>query len=306
MHVQYFGSSARSRAARTCCLMLALLAGLLAFGPASALPALADTTRPTIKSVVIGDGDAVTDRDVTIRINVDDPADVTRMYIEEWHLVRLPAARAWGPVRNSGWIPYQQSYNWTLGDESGVHFILVWVADEARNVSRLNADGADFVSLIKPSDSLEQSDIQVYLAYYKRGQDVRARMTVASGDADLYVWYPANFLLPNQRSNQNGTATEQVSFEAPRDGAYVFVVYGYAASTYSLELTPAGGREAALVAVEAGPEPAQLPIDKFEGLGDLLALASAGLDPLTVAAEPAPPPPTNAQQLKAYLPAVIK
>lgn len=286
--------------------LLALIAGMLPLSPAQG--AAADTSRPVVKRVQIGDGDVMTSRDVTLRIEAEDNVGVKSMYIEEWHLVKLPAARAWGPVRNSGWVPYQSNYNWTLGDVSGTHFILVWVSDAARNVSKLERSSADFVSMLKASDTLEKSDIQAYLVAYKKGENVKATLSTQSGDADLYVWHPFNFFFPDHKSNKEGTATDTVSFTTPRDGLYVFVVYGYKDSTYSFQLTPKGGNGVVIEPPTTNAEPQQPPIDKIDDLTNLAALAQAGLDPLDVATDPAAPteptqptPPGNLNKF-VYLP----
>lgn len=245
-----------------------------------------DVRPPQVQSVTIGTQDVLTSRSTTLRIQASDDQELRWMFVQEWQLDATPAPR-WTEVRNSGWIPYQAQLPWTLGAENGTHFVGVYVADDANNVSRLDRQALDFASLVQPNNAVSQAGLVPYLVGYGAGVNVSAAVKPDAGDADLYAWYPGNFGLPDKQSTQDGTATDTVSFTTPRAGVYLFVVAGKSASTYDLSITPGGGPRAetfGMAEAQSAAEPDASAAAVTESL-----LARSGVDPLAVAVQPNAP-----------------
>ena len=243
-------------------------------------PPPGDVIPPRLLSVQIDDQDVLTDPAVTLHLDATDNVAVTEMFIEEWTLDTTTIPH-WAVVNSSGWIPYQAAYPWTLTNENGVHYVTVWVRDAAGNSSVLASAGMDFASLLLPDHTIGQHDAVPYLVQYDAGENVAVTLTPSVGDTDLYVWYPGSFGTPDEKSTNGGTAVDSVSFTAPTNGAYLFVVYGYTDTTYTLEITPGGG--SVMTAV---------PVAEIETINKLELtfepfLSFSGLDPLSVATSPA-------------------
>jgi uncharacterized repeat protein (TIGR01451 family) len=261
-----------------------------------------DHARPVVHALTIDEQDVLTSPAVTLHISATDDVSVDWMYLREWQLATRPFPH-WKVAQSSGWVPYQADYPWTLGAESGVHFVGVWVADSARHVSRLNRKGLDYASLLLPGETVGKHGFVPYLVHYEAGVDVDATLTPTTGDPDLYVWYPGNFGRPNEKSTNPGTAPDSVGFETPREGTYLFLVHGYTAATYDLSITPGGGQVVStkmawsVVSVHVG-ETSQAASTKLDELVFEPVLSQSGLDPLGVAVPPSGPPFT------VYLPIV--
>jgi len=243
-------------------------------------PPPGDVIPPHLLSVQIDDQDVLTDPNVTLYLDATDNEAVTEMFIKEWTLHKTPIPH-WEVVNSSGWIPYQANYPWTLTNENGVHYITVWVRDAAENTSILSSAGMDFASLLLPDHTISQHDAVPYLVQYDAGENVTATLTPSVGDADLYVWYPGSFGAPDEKSTNGGTAVDSVSFTAPTSGAYLFVVYGYTDTTYTLAITPGGGP-----VMTAAPAAEIETVNKLELTFEPF-LSFSGLDPLGVATSPA-------------------
>ncbi|NTW01644.1 MAG: DUF4139 domain-containing protein [Oscillochloris sp.] len=239
-------------------------------------PPSTDTERPKVTSVEIADGDIHTDRDVTINIAATDNVGVTQMQVREWVLDKKFGFPRWREVQSSGIISYTSSLSWTLSENSGTHFVGVCVKDAAGNASVLSRKAMDFASLLLSDTSIAVGEARPYLIHLEQGQSVTANLTTASGDADLYAWYPSNFGLRNHRSVAVGTAADSVTFTAPRTGTYIILVFGYESSTYSLSITVDTGTTSANTA-------SVLLDSKDPGLLTEPAVSVAGMDPLSVA-----------------------
>lgn len=116
------------------------------------------------------------------------------MYIREWQLAAVPFPH-WNVSHSSGWVPYQADYPWTLMSNSGVHFVGVWVADAAHNVSELEHGGLDFASLVLPDATVEHRHAVPHLVYYPAGVTVTAQITAAVSNR-----HPAFCLVGTRRS----------------------------------------------------------------------------------------------------------
>ncbi|MBV7339122.1 DUF11 domain-containing protein [Chloroflexi bacterium TSY] len=249
-----------------------------------------DVIPPVVNSVTIADKDVLTDRDVTLKISASDNTGVTEMFIRKWHLSADPLPH-WEVVQSSGWVPYQENYAWTLGDESGTYFVGVWVADNTSNRSRMNRNALDSASLILPGETVSHQGLIPYLVSYEKGASVKASLTTTSGDADLYVWYPGNIFLPDQKSTTAGTSIDEVNFVTPRSGPYLFVVYGDSDASYDMTITPDGGPQVQTIAAANINESSRLTPNSQanpnkEELAAELILTQSGLDPLGIAGVP--------------------
>ncbi|MFZ5918972.1 MAG: hypothetical protein ACOYZ7_18715 [Chloroflexota bacterium] len=247
-----------------------------------------DVSPPVVQSLTIGAQDVLTDPDVTLYLSASDDEGVAKMYLEEWLLVTSPAPH-WERVAASGWVAYATEYAWSLEETSGTHYVAAWVADAAGNKSGLGKPGLDFASLLLPGESLSKGGIASYLVYYDAGVDVTATLDTLSGDADLYVWFPGHHALPDAHSNLGGTATDQVSFTTATAGAYLFVVHGWEASTFDLDIVPGGGPRASMSLAQNSHTLADMTASDKTQLQEDPVLTWSGLDPLTETVAPKGP-----------------
>ena len=195
------------------------------------LPPAADGEPPTITSLQANAGAAQTDNAtvaVTIEANDAGNGNVVSMYLVEREF--NSSARQWVAMQNTGWIPFQNPFAWTLTSRGGVRYIQAWVSDGAGNISEVTVKTR--IDYNPPSDRVLAGQVRIYRRTVTAGQSVNVTLETLTGDADLYVWRPDG----NQSwvSNQEGLATETVSFTAPQDGSYQIEVFGYQGSTYRL------------------------------------------------------------------------
>ncbi|MCU0490112.1 MAG: DUF11 domain-containing protein [Chloroflexaceae bacterium] len=196
---------------------------------------------PQVTSLKVNDGQGVvTSRDVTLNIGASN--GVAQMQVQEWQISgeRLPK---WEKVRESGWVNYQASYAWQLGDKSGTHAIAVQVRDAQGRTSPLVRSGIAVFSLLTPG-TVDRGDMVPYLVNFEAGTKVNVTFT-SSGNADLFVWGPGPLGLPGLTrpitSITEAGDGNNVSFTAERSGVYVFLVHGAADnSSYTLNIAPSG------------------------------------------------------------------
>ncbi len=258
-----------------------------------------DPIPPIVHSLTIDEQDVLTDPAVTLHISATDNVGVNQMYLQEWQLVTRFVPH-WEVVQSSGWVSYQENYAWTLVSGSGTHFVGVWVADAAGNVSHLNRRGLDYASLLLPGETVGKNGLVPYLVHYEALENVSAVLTPTTGDADLYVWYTGDPSEPIAKSTNSGTLPDEVSFQTEHAGSYLFLVFGYTAATYDLSITPAGGPRAwSMAGVHLSgtnqvmaPKPGELIVEPV--------LSQSGPDPLSQATPPGGPP------FKIYIPVIFK
>ena len=258
-------------------------------------PLDSDSVPPVVHSLTIDQQDVLTSPTVTLHISATDNVGLRWMYLREWQWARTPWPR-WEVVQSSGWVSYQTDYPWTLGAESGTHFVGVWVADGALNTSWLDTRGLDFASLLQPGATVPQFGVVPYMVYYDADVDVGAVLTPTTGNADLYVWYTGGLSRPI------GTATKEVTFTTQSAGTYLFLVHSLLGATYDLSIEPGGGPRPpawgmARPHVGGTTQTASTEVGEADDL--ILPFAQSGLDPLGIAEEPAGP-------FVVYLPMVIK
>lgn len=235
-----------------------------------------DPERPSITSVAIGSSDVLTSRDVTLHIEASDNEGVEKMYLREWQFTSDPWFD-WDVVQSSGWIDYEETISWELGRNEGVHYIAVWVKDEDGNVSILDKHALDYASLLRSEWELGEFDGVPYLVEFEEGTNVTITADPDSGDVDLAVWYPSNNLfLPNAWSLQEGSATEEITFEAGVTGPYLIIVLAQKGATYSLEIDQNAGPAMAAAQTSADTEFVEGEFT-YEGWNLLDAI---GIDPL--------------------------
>ena len=266
-----------------------------------------DRIPPVVHSLTIDDQDVLTSPTTTLHISATDNISVSQMFIREWQVASAPFPH-WAVTHSSGWVPYQADYPWTLMPKNGVHFVAVWVADEAHNVSELDRTALDFASLVQPGATVARKQAIPYLVYYPAGVTVTAQLTSTVGDADLYVWHPRNFFWPDRKSIKPQSDPDVVTFTTTRAGIYLFLGRGYTDATYDLSIEPAGGPRAGSDTWNGGDDDHHTALNlaapaavsaKSDELTLEPLLSQSGLDPLVAA-----PAPDGFYQV--YLPIVIR
>ena len=248
-----------------------------------------DVQPPVVQSLTIGTQDVLNNPAVKVHIAATDNVGLRSMYLREWRLATTPFPH-WQTVRSSGWVPFKTEVDWTLGDQDGTHFIGVWVADTASNVSRLDRRALDFASLVRPGKTVAEGEHVPYLVYYNAGVTVNATLTSRAGNADLFVWYPGSFGAPDKSSLTTGA--DSVSFTTPRAGLYVFVAVGKTAATYDLSITPGGGPRFVEPTVNGTATDEGLAAATEDTASSAVTespLARSGTDPLYAADDPSGP-----------------
>lgn len=204
-----------------------------------------DVIPPTVTGLVINNGEErTTSRQVYLNATAVDNADgsgVTHLlYVE--YIFNLNT-RHWMAVAVSGWVPYAEAsvgYPWQLYPLGGAHYIQVWAADAAGNIS---ADaGLRFINWV-PGETpfgLAADEVHSYLTRLNSGQGLTLHLTSVTGDADLYVWRTTAAGPVLVAASYLEDSVEEVSFVAPAEGVYLIEVYGYATSIYRLDFLANG------------------------------------------------------------------
>jgi hypothetical protein len=200
------------------------------------LPPSADNEPPTI-TLLQANGGAPQTANAAISVTVeanDVGGNVVSMYLVEREF--NSSARQWVAMQNTGWIPFQSPFAWTLSNRGGVRYIQAWVSDGAGNISEVTVKTR--IDYNPPSDRVLAGQVRLYRRTVTAGQQVQVTVETLSGDADLYVWRPDG----NQSwvSNQEGVTADTVTFTAPQSGDYQIEVFGYQASTYRLTISVGG------------------------------------------------------------------
>ena len=194
-----------------------------------------DTTPPKLKSLTVSGANGFVDtRAVQIELKASDQggSGLGSYYLRESHYSGNPAD-GWVEVANSGgWQPYQQpstSFSWTLGEQPGVHYLQLFVADRAGNVVR--EPGVVFVNYRPAQVPIALDGLHIYRVAPAAGSSATVRMDVRGGNPDLYVFGPGVSFTP-----EGDGLIEQMNFLA-QGGVYQIEVAGFQAGSYSLSLT---------------------------------------------------------------------
>ncbi len=211
------------------------------------LPArAADITPPMVVSFTLNQGAVwTTERQIVLNTLAQDEvggSGVARvLYVEYVFNLNF---RQWTAVAISDWLPYPEAginYPWLLYPLPGVHYFQVWAADAAGNISQ--NFGLAYINLMPGTTpvSLAEDEVHIYLMHLIAGQSATLRLTSVTGDADIYVWRPGAAGPVLVAASYLEDPVEEVSFNAPVTGPYLVEVYGYATSTYLLDVALNGG-----------------------------------------------------------------
>jgi uncharacterized repeat protein (TIGR01451 family) len=259
-----------------------------------------DVEFPVVESIIIDEMDILTNPDVTLHIQASDNIGVEKMKIKEWQVGGDPQ-QGWVETKTSGWVPFSETYEWTLGAKPGVKFIGVWVADAAENVSHATQEAFDFASYLKPDTTFgvekDESGMVPYLVYYDEGEKVEAFLDWTSSDDDsafLVYWEPGQYETAVPSEN------DEIIIEATDDGIYVFGVFFTATEptglVYNLDISPGGGPSAWPIVTES------VAVGDLEGDGEYQNPFLDFVDPISIALESQP---TELPGLYFYLPILL-
>lgn len=194
-----------------------------------------DATPPRVQSVELaGAGGMVRGREVELTVRATDSggAGLGSVIVAEY-VFSNDDDDAWRLASTSGWRLYRQpraTLSLTLGDEPGVHYLHVYAADRAGNISREPA--VVFVNYQPPGPTPIGLDVaHLYRFALSRTPTAVARMRVEAGNPDLYVQGPGVQIAP-----VSDLPVEEISFAATAAGVYEVGVLGHQAGAYSLEL----------------------------------------------------------------------
>jgi hypothetical protein len=194
-------------------------------------PTVADTVPPRVDQVTVNGGAQTTLLpEVAMEVLASDDKAVTSIFVVE--RVYNNAARLWVALQQSGWIPYTTPHIISLNQVGGVHYLQVWAADAAGNIS--NASQRAPINYLRSVESVLAGQVRIYRIYLQAGEPLTALMTPLSGDPDLYVWNEHGEL--TGYSNGFDLAVEAVQLTAAATGVYQIEVHGYLDSSYALAL----------------------------------------------------------------------
>ncbi len=228
-----------------------------------------DTTPPEIRELNARDaGLLLNGREATLSFSASDSGGSglgTYFILEQVFSGNL--ASAWTVARTSGWQPYQPprvNLIWTLSDQPGVHYLQVYVADRAGNISR--QPGVVLLNYRPALVPIGQDETHVYRFTPGANRRTQLRMDVGAGNPDLYVFGPGVSFNP-----ESDAVVEETTFVA-QAGVYQVEVEGYQPGSYRLSLAldpplagpvdqPAGLERRPRISVLAlnPPEPANNP-----------------------------------------------
>jgi len=200
------------------------------------LPPLPDTVPPVADSFSINGGAASTsDRQVYLSVSAHDDggSGVAGVLYIEYEYVQSVAD--WVPVAESGWLPYASanaSYPWLLQPGPGVRYLQAWVADGSGNISL--RPKSQLINYTPPAAYVAQGQVHIYRVRLNAGESMRVRLTMSSGDADLYVWAPDGSRVGYSWANN----PEIIDFTASASGVYQIEVEGWTGAYYRLEIIP--------------------------------------------------------------------
>jgi hypothetical protein len=193
-----------------------------------------DVSAPVIERVQIeGAGELVRSRQVQISTFASDSgrSGVGSLYIIEYTLSSGPRPR-FRAVARSGWLSYaaaSSGYSWTLTNQPGVHYLQVWAADRAGNISVIPQ--MDFVSYFDGSASVAAGERTVYRIRPALYAPTTVSMSALNGDPDLYVYNAEG----EKVSEDLFTATIETAGFIADGEVYQIEVAGLTAGIYYLE-----------------------------------------------------------------------
>jgi hypothetical protein len=210
-----------------------------------------DLRPPRIRSVTTNVGEGlIRTRDLVLSVQANDSggSGLGGLFIVEYAFSGDPE-QPWQAVQRSGWLPFGRNEGrearWRLTDAPGVHYLQVFVADQAGNVTA--APELTFASLAPEAGAVAQDELKIYRVRPPAGALVTVQLTATAGNPDLYVFGPGVAFAP-----ESDEPVEQVTFSVPQNayasgGYYQLEVSGHIAGSYQLSLTTARGALAPIV-----------------------------------------------------------
>ena len=195
------------------------------------LPMTGDTLPPHIVALTITAQLVVTTTpEVMLHLVAQDEpggSGLRWVYLAEYVMV----ARSWMLAQTSDWQPFATSLSWQLAPCGGAHYLYVWVADTAGNISPEPADL--LVNYLPASDRVGQGQARVYRFPLAAGQTLSATLTpIPPGDADLYLWALDGSLL----ASSTAAGPDQLSYTAVEEGLFQLEVYGDTDADFTLQV----------------------------------------------------------------------
>lgn len=234
-----------------------------------------DMTPPTLKQLQVeGAGTLRSTRDLSIDIQASDRGGARMGYLYVVEYVYSGDTQApWEAVQRSGWLSWgnggNHSLEWQLTAEAGVHYLQIFLADRAGNVTPV--PGLDFVSYQPDSASVGLEQQRIYRIRPGVGGQISVRMEVISGNPDLYVFGPNVSFAP-----WSDDPVEEVRFSGA-EGIYQIEVEGYAPGSYRLSVGAPGNN-----ALAEGPAP------KVRRRTSIITLSAYAPEPEDAALPPSP------------------
>ncbi len=249
-------------------------------------PPRRDRIPPVVTDLLINeDAEETTSRDVVLSVNASDPdtlrsaSGVVRAYFLEfifdqnygrWKLVQKSGWLDWTPTPLREWA----TFPWNLTPDAGIHYIQVWVADKAGNISEKPAEAFINLGIKALGDGsvlrtpvylptlpyLLAGQVHLFRLDLEQGEQVTLEVTSYGGNALVYVWAPDDGLVDNDESYN---AVKTISFTAPEAGIYQVEIEGEINTYYQ-------------IAVGEGLAEASRAVDGEGRRGRLLPLTNSG------------------------------
>lgn len=204
-----------------------------------------DILPPVIERFAIrGSGTLTETRQVSLSTDARDEAGGSgpgSLYFVEYVYNDNVASPGWVAVQRSGWLPYEAARNltWTLTNQPGVHYVQVWAADRAGNIS--TAVVQDLINYQPLAPLVQPDEVDIYRLAVPTGVQVTVELS-ATAIADLYLWGPDDQPVG---IDERDSMPKVVSFFAETGGVYQVEVAGYKTATrYRLSVltgAPGGG-----------------------------------------------------------------
>ncbi len=202
-------------------------------------PLPSDITPPVITNFTINDGATSTSqKQVVLDVTATDVGSgVESVLFVEYEYVQ--SVGGWVPGQMSDWLPYADAnvdYPWALLPSPGVHYLQVWGADAAGNIS---APFSQFIGYQPDVIDISAGQIHVYRERLTLGAGLQVRLTVLDGGTvDFYVWRPDASLV---QLVEGVNIFEEIVFTADMDGVYQIEVEAQTNANYRLEIIPMAG-----------------------------------------------------------------
>jgi hypothetical protein len=223
------------------------------------LPAGDDNTVPVVQNILINGGknETVQTPGVSVEVDVFDPAPssgVVASHIVEY--IYNIGASQWIPVAQSGWLTYTDTpstYQWSLQNKAGIHYLHVRAIDGNGNVSIGNS--MQRVNYEPSIERVERRETRIYRYDVGEGNSLEVALEVLKGDADLFVWSGRSEQSKWVSNLDEGNELVSIPVTEIAPGVYQIEVYGFTAADYRLNVAIKAGQNANSVAQVGGTSP---------------------------------------------------